>query len=47
VDDLLADVHRRPVELEGALDRVDRPFDACAVAARRREEDVLDHVRRW
>ena len=35
VDDLLADVDRRPVELECPLDRLDGPLDAGAVAARR------------
>ncbi len=43
VDDLLADVHRRPVVLEGQLDRLDGAFDPCAVPARRRQEDPLDH----
>jgi hypothetical protein len=43
VDDLLADEDRPPVERECALDRLDRPFDARAVAPRRREEKALDH----
>ena len=43
VDDLLAHVDRRPVELERLLDRLDGALDAGAVAARRREEDLLDH----
>ncbi len=38
VDDLLADVHGRTVALQRTLDRLDRSFDAGAVAARRREE---------
>ena len=33
VDDLLAHVHRRAVELERALDRLHRAVDAGAVAA--------------
>ena len=40
VDDLLADVDRRAVELERALDGLDGPVDARAVAARRREQDL-------
>ena len=43
VDDLLADVDGRPVEVERLLDRLDRALDAGAVAAGRREEDLLDH----
>ena len=45
VDDLLADVDRRSVEVERPLDRLDRPLDAGAVAARRRQEHLGDHVR--
>ena len=43
VDDLLADVDRRAVVRERQLHRVDGPFDAGAVAARRGQEDALDH----
>jgi hypothetical protein len=32
VDDLLADVHGSPVQFECSLDRLDRPFDPCAVS---------------
>ena len=41
VHDLLADVDRRAVELQGLLDGHHGPVDAGAVAARRREEDLL------
>src|SRR5207247_2249505 len=41
VDDLLAHVHRRAVELERALDRLHGPVDAGAVAARRGEQELL------
>ena len=44
VDDLLADVHRRAVQLQRLLDRVHGPLDAGAVPARRREEDALDQT---
>ena len=43
VDDLLADVHGGAVVLERLLDSLDGAFDARAVAARRREENTLDH----
>ena len=46
VDDLLADVDGRAVQVERALDRLDRPLDAGAIAARRSEENLLDHLRR-
>ena len=39
VDDLLAHVDRRPVQVERVLDRLHGPVDARAVAARRREQD--------
>ncbi len=39
VDDLLADVDRRPVQLERALDRLDGAVDPGAVAAGRGEQD--------
>ena len=45
VDDLLAHVDRRPVEVERLLDRLDGPLDAGAVAARRGEEHPGDHAR--
>ncbi len=45
VDDLLADVHRRPVQVERLLDRLDGALDAGAVAARRGEEDLAHHRR--
>ena len=41
VDDLLAHVDRRPVEVERALDRLDGAVDAGAVAARRGEQQLL------
>ena len=41
VDDLLAHVDGRPVQLERALDGLDRAVDAGAVAARRREQQLL------
>ena len=44
VDDLLADVDRCPVQLERALHGLDRPLDACAIASRRSEENLLDHL---
>ena len=44
VDDLLADVDRRPVEVERALHGLDRPLDARAIASRRSEENFLDHL---
>ena len=42
VDDLLADVDRRAVQLERALDGLHGPVDARAVAAGRGEEKLLD-----
>jgi len=44
VHDLLADVDRGAVQLERALDRLDRPLDAGAVAARRSEEHLPQHA---
>ena len=44
VDDLLAHVDGRAVQLERPLDRVDRPFDAGAVAARRSEKHLAHHA---
>ena len=44
VDDLLANVDGRPVQVEELLDGVDGAFDAGAVAARRGEKDPLDHA---
>ena len=43
VDDLLPHVDRRAVQLERPLDRLDRPFDAGAVAAGRGEKQLADH----
>jgi len=43
VHDLLSDVDGRPVLGERALDGLHRSLDACAVSARRREQDPLDH----
>ena len=42
VDDLLADVDRRAVQLEGALDRLHGPVDPGAVTAGRGEKQLLD-----
>ena len=44
VDDLLPHVDRRPVQIERPLDRLDGALDACAVAARRRQEDLPHHA---
>ena len=46
VDDLLAHVDRRAVEVERVLDRLHGAIDARAVAARRREQDPL-RSRAW
>ena len=43
VDDLLADVDRRPVQLEGPLHGLDCPLDAGAIAPWRGEDQPLDH----
>jgi len=43
VHDLLADVDRPAVEIEQLLDRVHGPLHACAVPARRSQENALDH----
>ena len=43
VDDLLANVDGRPVQVEQLLDRVDGALDPGAIAARRRQEDPLHH----
>jgi hypothetical protein len=43
VDDLLADVDRRAVEIEGLFDRVDRALDAGAIAPGRSEEHFPNH----
>ena len=40
VDDVVADVDRRPVLLEQALDDLDRPVDAGAERPRRGEQDA-------
>ncbi len=44
VDDLLADVDGGAVQLERSLHRLDRPLHTRAVASRRREENLLDHL---
>ena len=44
VHDLLPHVDGGAVQLERALDRLDGPLDAGAVAARRGEENPLDHA---
>src|SRR2546430_5270011 len=44
VHDLFSDVDGRPVLRERALDGLHRSLDACAVSARRREQDPLDHA---
>ena len=44
VDDLLANVNRRPVEVEELLDGVDGSFHAGAIATGRREKDSLNHA---
>src|SRR5690606_11410638 len=40
VHDLVAHVDRRPVDLQGAFDDLDGPVDACAEAARLRQDDL-------
>jgi hypothetical protein len=40
VDDLLADVHRWPVQVESLLDRDHGPIDASAVPAGGRQQDA-------
>ena len=45
VDDLTADVDRRAVQLERALDGLDGPLDPRAVPAGRGEKQPLDHER--
>src|SRR5205807_10564637 len=44
VDDLLADVHRRAVQLQRLLDRLHGPLDTGAVPAGRREKAALDQT---
>ena len=44
VDDLLADVDRRAVQLERPLDRLDGPFDPGAVPAGRCEHQLPHHA---
>ena len=46
VDDLLADVDRCAIQRERLLDGVNGPLDTGAVAARRGEENLLDHPQR-
>ena len=43
VDDLLADVHRRPVACEAALDDFDGALDSRTPATGRRDEDLPRH----
>jgi hypothetical protein len=45
VDDLLAHVHGRAVQVERTLDRLHGAIDAGAVSARRGEQDPLRGVR--
>ena len=45
VDDLLADVDRRAVDLQGPFDRLDRPVDARAIATGGCQQQLLDRVR--
>ena len=47
VDDLLAHVDRRAVQLERALDRLDGAVDAGAVAARRGEHQLFGSGRHY
>jgi hypothetical protein len=44
VDDLLAHVYGRPVQVEELFDRVNSAFNPGAIAAGRREENPLDHA---
>ena len=44
VNDLFADVHRRPVQGQCSLDRLDRALDARAVPSRRGQKDSLNHL---
>jgi len=44
VDDLLAHIDRRPVQLECLLDGLDGALDPGAVATWGREENFLDHA---
>ncbi len=46
VDDLLADVDRRAVDLQGSFDRLHGAIDPGAVTARRREQDLSRTPRR-
>jgi hypothetical protein len=39
MDDLMPDIDRRAMDGECAFDRIDRPDDACAEAARRTKND--------
>src|SRR6185503_13309672 len=43
VDDLLANIDRRPVQLKGLLHSLDCPLDAGAIAPGRGEDQPLDH----
>jgi hypothetical protein len=44
VNDLLADVDGRPVQLECPLEDLDGPLDTGAVASGRGKDDPLDHL---
>ena len=44
VDDLLANVNGRPVQVEKLLDSVDSTFDPRAVPARGRKKNPLNHA---
>src|SRR5262249_13811887 len=44
VHDLLAHIHRRAVQLERAFDRLNGAIDARTVAARSRQEKLLNRV---
>jgi len=43
MDDLLANVDRRTVQLQRPLDRLDGPLDTGTVAPGRGKKDPLDH----
>ncbi len=45
VDDLLAHVHGRPMQVERAFDRLHGAIDARAISAWRGEQELLDCVR--
>jgi hypothetical protein len=41
MDDLLADINRRAIEIQRDPDYVNRPDDACAKASRSEQNDFL------